>query len=410
MSITPPEDYLYFTVKGRFLRTVVDTGDPDRYPDVIPATGTFKFKPRAPWYKNLNMPATFVTNEQTGTLDGAGYLVDHRGEEGVILMSSNSPGVSPSGWTWNVTMEVNGQQLPSFDLPADIAPGSEVDLTTVMPAASASAGVVVIVTESSRLAAEAARDEALEAVDAVLGGVEAAVEAYLLANPPGGSVDSVNGQTGVVIVGIDDISGLTAALSGKADTGHTHSNYVPTTRTVAGKALSSNVTLAASDVGAVPTTRTVAGKALSADVTLAASDVGAVPTTRTVAGKALSADVTLAKADVGLANVDNTSDAAKPVSTATQTALDGKVPTTRTVAGKALSSNVTLVATDVGALPVALTEPVVKATAADTWPTLTSLGLTGFTGTIIWDHTAYGVPSEEPPEIRAGDRGRWLPE
>jgi hypothetical protein len=33
---------------------------------------------------------------------------------------------------------------------------------------------------------------------------------------------------------------------------------------------------------------------------------------------------TLNKADVGLANVDNTSDANKPVSTATQTALDGK--------------------------------------------------------------------------------------
>lgn len=35
-------------------------------------------------------------------------------------------------------------------------------------------------------------------------------------------------------------------------------------------------------------------------------------------------DVTLDKADVGLGNVDNTSDASKPISTATQTALDGK--------------------------------------------------------------------------------------
>jgi hypothetical protein len=42
-----------------------------------------------------------------------------------------------------------------------------------------------------------------------------------------------------------------------------------------------------------------------------------------VAGK--TGVVTLAKADVGLANVDNTSDANKPVSTAQQTALDGKV-------------------------------------------------------------------------------------
>ena len=36
-------------------------------------------------------------------------------------------------------------------------------------------------------------------------------------------------------------------------------------------------------------------------------------------------EVTLIKSDVGLGNVDNTSDANKPISTATQTALDGKI-------------------------------------------------------------------------------------
>lgn len=41
-------------------------------------------------------------------------------------------------------------------------------------------------------------------------------------------------------------------------------------------------------------------------------------------------DLALAKADVGLGNVDNTSDASKPVSTATQTALDGKAATSHT--------------------------------------------------------------------------------
>ncbi len=41
--------------------------------------------------------------------------------------------------------------------------------------------------------------------------------------------------------------------------------------------------------------------------------------------------VTLVKGDVGLGNVDNTSDASKPVSTATSTALAGKAPTTRAI-------------------------------------------------------------------------------
>lgn len=51
---------------------------------------------------------------------------------------------------------------------------------------------------------------------------------------------------------------------------------------------------------------------------------GSAPVT-SVAGK--TGVVTLVKGDVGLGNVDNTSDATKPVSTATQTALDSKVST-----------------------------------------------------------------------------------
>jgi len=51
---------------------------------------------------------------------------------------------------------------------------------------------------------------------------------------------------------------------------------------------------------------------------------GIVPSTRTVNGYALSGNIALAKADVGLSNVDNTTDAGKPVSTAGQTALDLK--------------------------------------------------------------------------------------
>jgi len=46
------------------------------------------------------------------------------------------------------------------------------------------------------------------------------------------------------------------------------------------------------------------------------------------------------KAQVGLGDCDNTSDANKPISTATQTALDTKVPNSRTVAGSALSADV----------------------------------------------------------------------
>lgn len=70
-----------------------------------------------------------------------------------------------------------------------------------------------------------------------------------------------------------------------------------------------------------------------------------VPNTRTVNGKALSANITLDKTDIGLGNVDNTSDANKPVSTATQNALNLKADVTDLTllldrVGQALSTGV----------------------------------------------------------------------
>ena len=72
---------------------------------------------------------------------------------------------------------------------------------------------------------------------------------------------------------------------------------------------------------AVDTATEVIGTALN----LKANAAEVVPNTRTVAGKALSANVTLVKGDVGLGSVDNTSDANKPVSTAQASAIAAKV-------------------------------------------------------------------------------------
>ena len=148
---------------------------------------------------------------------------------------------------------------------------------------------------------------------------------------------------------------------------------VPTSRTVNGKALSSDVTLSASDVGlgnvgnfkAVSTVAsqglsdteksnaranigagtssltigTTASTAAAGNHTHTAANVGAVPTSRTVNGKALSADITLSASDVS----------ARPSSWTPSASDVGAVPTSRTVNGKTLSANITLSASDVGA-------------------------------------------------------------
>lgn len=135
---------------------------------------------------------------------------------------------------------------------------------------------------------------------------------------------------------------LTASIATKADAGTTTTalaTKADKSVTVNGQPLSGNVSITPSTLG-LPNVANLAPASypvstaqqaaldLKADTTaLTTGLAGKVPTTRTVAGKALSSDVALVKGDVGLSLVDNTADSAKPVSTAQQTALDGKTDT-----------------------------------------------------------------------------------
>lgn len=97
-------------------------------------------------------------------------------------------------------------------------------------------------------------------------------------------------------------------------------NAVPLTRTVNNKALSTNITLTAADVGAradtwVPT----------------AAQVGAVPTTRTVNSKALSSNITLAAADVGAMPIFTSLSAAGCSTSDTLRQVHTKMPTNSTI-------------------------------------------------------------------------------
>lgn len=108
----------------------------------------------------------------------------------------------------------------------------------------------------------------------------------------------------------------------------------------------------ASEVGAVPTSRTVNGKALSQNITLSASDVGALSSDTFIPSN--TSDLTN---DSGFLTSFTETDPtvpswAKASSKPSYTAAEvGAVPTTRKINGKALSADITLSASDVGALP-----------------------------------------------------------
>jgi hypothetical protein len=108
-----------------------------------------------------------------------------------------------------------------------------------------------------------------------------------------------------------DVTGLSTALSGKANTSHTHA-----VSDVTGLQDELDEKANVADLAEVATTGSYN------DLT----DTPTIPTVPVTSVSGKTGDVTLTKSDVGLANVDNTADTAKPISTAQQSALDLKAP------------------------------------------------------------------------------------
>lgn len=137
-------------------------------------------------------------------------------------------------------------------------------------------------------------------------------------------VQSVNGQTGAVILAIpvESVNGYTGEVElTKADVGLGNVDNTAD----ADKPISSAVQSALDnkeDVGAAASAVTAHEEAEDPHPQyLTETDIPAVPV-QSVNG--YTGDVELTKADVGLGNVDNTADIDKPISSAVQSALDNK--------------------------------------------------------------------------------------
>lgn len=116
--------------------------------------------------------------------------------------------------------------------------------------------------------------------------------------------------------------------------------------------------------------------------------------------------VVLAKADVGLSNVDNTSDASKPVSSAAQTALDGKAAASHTHAGADITSGTVAYAR----LPVGTTASTIAAgndsrfTDARTPTAHVHAGADISSGTVAYARLPVGTAAST---VAAGDDSRF---
>lgn len=101
-------------------------------------------------------------------------------------------------------------------------------------------------------------------------------------------VTSVNGKTGAVTVDVPTVPTKVSAFTNDAGyiTGYTETD--PTVPSWAKAASKPSYT--ASEVGAVPTSRTVNGKKLSSNITLTASEIGAVSNESTLTLVGVDAD------------------------------------------------------------------------------------------------------------------------
>lgn len=171
---------------------------------------------------------------------------------------------------------------------------------------------------------------------------------------------TVNGKalSSDITLSYSDVGALSSATAipstysdvNAASASHTHSGYVPTSRTINSKALTSNITLTYSDVGALSANTSI--PTTYSDINAASEShthSNYVPTTRKVAGKALSSDISLTYSDVNAASSSHTHSYTDVGAASSSHTHSGYVSTSRKINSKALTSDITLTYSDVSA-------------------------------------------------------------
>lgn len=301
-----PDGVQYGTVSWTAVAPVADGADVDGLPDAVPVAGTVTFTPSATvLLATGDAPVTVLSVPVTYTLDADGVLRDSQGRAQISLVATDSAGLNPTGWTWRADYRlspVDGQAVQrgsfSFALPA----GTNVDLTTVAPVASSN-GVAIIRGEKGDpgsaypLVTGDAGDTAIAGLveddaSATSGALRAAFETEVndgdftptgawdwtgatvtgLSGGGGGAVDSVNGQTGVVVLDAADVGAAPASAGVPA--GGTSSTFLRGDGTWTSPAASETVQNVTASTATTPisiASGSVVNLALNANTTLSLS-------------------------------------------------------------------------------------------------------------------------------------------
>ena len=273
-----------------------------------------------------------------GTPTGGAAAADGTGTGGPYYALTGSDDVIR--WVMSPAAMLNDLSSGAVDLVLAAKDAAEASATAAAGSASTATAQAGTATDkageavaSAEAAADSAEAAAGSAATATAGAGTATEQAGIATGKAGEAADSAaaaaaSAGTATEQAGIaTDKAGGAAASAEAADASAGAAAGSAGTATAAAADATAQAEIATNKAGeAAGSAAEAAASAAAAAASAATADVDQVSSviglTGAITGEALKAAMALAKGDVGLENVDNTADADKPISTATQTALD----------------------------------------------------------------------------------------
>lgn len=180
-------------VVGRFVVDIQDGPDPDKKPELLPATGTITFRSSIPYLQIIGSVVgdfTMFRGPFVAVLDEDGFVSTRNPDSpnaimyrGMTLLANDSDLMSTKNWTWTASFDLKdptGRQLSYPQTTFTVGTGQVVDLTKVIKV-PASPGVGITQLEGAlgraEQAAQDSNESALKAIqfanttDEFIGGV-----------------------------------------------------------------------------------------------------------------------------------------------------------------------------------------------------------------------------------------------